>query len=319
MMLLSLDGATALAQGVAKHLAEPLAPVEHRPFEDGEHKWRPLSDPRGRDVFVISALHGDDDNSPQDKLVRLLLMLSTLRDHGAHRVTPVLPYLAYARKDARTQPFDPLATQAVARWMEASGAGQMLVLEAHNPAALANAFRCPLVMLDAWRAFDEAADAMVVNGRPVVVAAPDPGGVKRALRWREHLQDRWKQTVGFAMVDKRRVGSLVTGGQLVAGDVQGAAVLLLDDIVASGGTLAHAADALHHAGAAVVQGFAAHGLFVGDADRVLSASHLAGLVVTDSVPAFRLPPSTAFAPRLKVVTAARLLARAIGELHQMGR
>lgn len=319
MMLLSLDGESALAQAVSQTLGEPLAPMEHRPFEDGEHKWRPLVDPRGRDVFVLSSLHGDDEASPQDKLVRLLLMLATLRDHGAHRVTAVLPYLAYTRKDLRTHPFDPLATQAVARWLEASGAHQVVVLEAHQPSALQNAFRCPLLTLDAWHAFDEPADKVATHGGPVVVAAPDAGGVKRALRWRDHLQARWQQPVGFAMVDKRRIAGLVSGGQLVAGDVQGATVLLLDDIVASGSTLAQAAAALHHAGAAAVQAFAAHGLFVGQADQTLSTSHLSRLVVTDSVPAFRLPPSAAFAPRLQVTSVARLLARAMGELHQMGR
>lgn len=319
MMLLSLDGASALAQGVAERLGEPLAPVEHRPFHDGEHKWRPLEDPRGCDVFVLASLYGDDESSPQDKLVRLLFMLSTLRDHGAHQVTAVLPYLAYARKDARTQPFDPLATQALARWLEASGANQVIVLEAHQPAAVQNAFRCPLLTLDAWHAFDEPTDGVAGNGRPVVVAAPDSGGVKRALRWRDHLQARWQQPVGFAMVDKRRIAGLVTSGQLVAGDVQGATVLLLDDIVASGSTLAHAAATLHHAGAASVQAFAAHGLFVGEADKTLSASHLSRLVVTDSVPAFRLPPSAAFAPRLQVVSAASLIGRAIADLHQLGR
>jgi phosphoribosylpyrophosphate synthetase len=243
MMLLSLYGASALAQGVAERLGEPLAPLEHRPFHDGEHKWRPLEDPRGCDVFVLAALHGDDEYSPQDKLVRLLFMLGTLRDHGAHRVTAVLPYLAYARKDVRTQPFDPLATQALARW---------------------------------------------------------------------------QHPVGFAMVDKRRVGGLVTSNQLVAGDADGATVLLLDDIVASGGTLVHAAAALHHAGAAAVHGFAAHGLFIDDADRVLTASHLARLVVSDSVPAFRMPNSTAFASRLQVTSVASVLARAMAQVHQIG-
>jgi ribose-phosphate pyrophosphokinase len=319
MMLISLDGASALAQGVAQGLGEPLAPVEHRPFHDGEHKWRPLQDPRGCDVFVLAALHGDDDYSPQDKLVRLLFMLGTLRDHGAYRVTAVLPYLAYARKDVRTQPFDPLATQAVARWLEAAGADQVIVLEPHQSAAVQNAFRCRVQTLDAWPTFDGPADALREVGRPVAVAAPDPGGVKRALRWREHLQTRWQQPLGFAMVDKRRVGGLVTSGQLVAGDVSGASVLLLDDLVASGETLAHAAAALHHAGAAIVHGFAAHGLFIDAADRVLTASHLSGLVVSDSVPAFRMPPSCAFAPRLQVVSAAPLLSHAISELHQMGR
>ena len=318
MMLLSLDGASALAQGVAERLGEPLAPVEHRPFHDGEHKWRPLEDPRGCDVFVLAALHGDHEYSPQDKLVRLLFMLDTLRGHGAHRVTAVLPYLAYARKDVRTQPFDPLATQALARWLEAAGADQVIVLEPHQPAAVQNAFRCPVLTLDAWPAFDVPADALMAAGGPLVVAAPDPGGVKRALRWREHLQARWQHPVGFAMVDKRRVGGLVTSNQLVAGDVDGATVLLLDDIVASGGTLVHAAAALHHAGAATVQGFAAHGLFIDDADRALTASHLARLVVSDSVPTFRLPNSAAFASRLEVVSAAPLLGRAIAEVHQLG-
>jgi ribose-phosphate pyrophosphokinase len=101
--------------------------------------------------------------------------------------------------------------------------------------------------------------------------------------------------------------------------VSGASVLLLDDLVASGETLAHAAAALHHAGAATVHGFAAHGLFIDAADRLLTASHLSGLVVSDSVPAFRMPPSCAFAPRLQVVSAAPLLSHAISELHQMGR
>ena len=319
MMLLSLDGPSALAQGVAERLGEPLAPVEHRPFQDGEHKWRPLEDPRGCDVFVLAALHGDDEYSPQDKLVRLLFMLDTLRGHGAHRVTAVLPYLAYARKDVRTQPFDPLATQALARWLEAAGADQVIVLEPHQPAAVQNAFRCPVLTLDAWAAFDEWADAARARHRPVAVASPDPGGVKRALRWREHLRARWEEPVGFAMVDKRRVGGLMTGGHLVAGDVAGTTVLLIDDLVATGATLAQAAQALHHAGAASVHGCAAHGLFVGDADERLAASRLASLVVTDSVPAFRLPASCVFAPRLQVVSAAPLLGRAIALVHQVGR
>lgn len=319
MMLLSLDGASPLAQGVAERLGEPLAPVEHRPFHDGEHKWRPLEDPRGCDVFVMASLYGDDESSPQDKLVRLLFMLSTLRDHGAYRVTAVLPYLAYARKDVRTQPFDPLATQALARWLEASGAQQVIVLEPHQAGALQNALRRPLQALDAWPVFDPVVDGLTDDGRPLVVASPDLGGAKRALRWREALQMRMHRQLGFAMVDKRRSGGLVMNGQWVAGEVSGATVLLLDDMVASGSTLAHACEALHHAGAARVLGFAAHGLFVGDADKVLAASRLERLVVTDSVPAFRMPPSAAFAPRLQVVSAAALIGRAIADLHQVGR
>ena len=319
MMLLSLDGPTPLAQGVAERLGEPLAPVEHRPFHDGEHKWRPLEDPRGCDVFVMTSLHGDDESSPQDKLVRLLFMLGTLRDHGAGRVTAVLPYLAYARKDLRTQPFDPLATQALARWLEASGVQRLIVLEPHQPGALQNALRRPLQVVDAWPAFEAVADDLAAGGQPIVVASPDTGGVKRALRWRDALQARWQRPLGFALVDKRRSGGLVSPGEWVAGDVQGATVFLFDDMVSTGATLAHAAAALHRSGAERIVGFAAHGLFVGDADAVLAGSHLERLVVTDSVPPFRMPPSAAFASRLQVVSASALLGRAVAEVHELGR
>jgi ribose-phosphate pyrophosphokinase len=304
-------------------LEQPLAPLEHRPFDDGEHKWRPMVDPAGADAVVLASLHGDAHLTPQDKLVRLLVVLATLRDHGASRVTALLPYLAYARKDVRTQPFDPLTSRLVAQWLEASGCDRVVALEVHNPAAFENAHRIPTQHVDGWLAFDEAvsagtdpvaASADGATGeadRPLVVASPDPGGVKRAQRWREHLESRLARPVGFAMVDKRRSLGLVSGGRLVAGDVQGARVLLLDDLVATGHTLAAAAAALHHAGAAQVEAFAAHGLFTGDADAVLAASCLRRLVVSDSVPAFRLPPSAAFASRLQVVSAAPWLARAV--------
>lgn len=318
-MLMSLDGETTLAQGVAERLGEPLVPLEHLTFQDGEHKWRPLEDPRGCDVFVLAALHGDEDASPQDKLVRLLFMLDTLRDHGAWRVTAVLPYLAYARSDVRTQPFDPLATHAVARWLEAAGVDQVIVLEPHQLTAVQNAFRCPVMSLQAWPVFEAAVGDLASDSQALAVAAPDHGGVKRALRWRDHLQAQWRRPIGFAMVDKRRSAAGVEGGLGVAGDVQGAHVLLLDDMVASGSTLVQACAALQRAGAATVQAFAAHGLFVGDAPRVLAASPLQDLTVTNSVPAFRLPASAAFRTRLNIVDASPLLSRAIAQVHQVGR
>lgn len=314
MQLYSLDGESTVALALSAAIEQPLASFEERRFDDGERKWRPTGDPRGQHACVLAALHGDDEASPHDKMVRLLSMCATLRAHGAARVTALLPYLAYARKDQRTQPFDPVGPALMARLLEAVGCDEAVVLEAHNPAATENAFRIPLVSVDAAPAFERWASSLAGSDR-LVLASPDPGGVKRVLRWREQLEARWHRPLGFAMVDKRRSLGVLAGGNLVAGDVGGATVLLRDDLVATGHTLAQAAVALKRAGAAAVHACAAHGLFVGDADRVLAASVLDSFAVTDSVPPWRLPPSCAAAQRMTVLPVAAALVPVLRDLR----
>lgn len=315
MLLFSLEPDCRLAAALAVDLDEALARHEDRAFEDGEHKLRPLVDPRGDDVYVIGSLHGGPRDSPHDKLCRMLMFIATLRDHGAARVSAVVPYLAYARKDLRTKPFDPVAQRYLAQLFEAVGTDQLIVLEAHNPAALENAFRCPTVHLDAYPVFDAVVHELAGTQR-LVVASPDPGGVKRALLWREHLSERLARPIGFAMVDKRRSSGLVSSSNLIAGDVDNMTVLLLDDLIATGDTIRRAAEALRHAGASEVVAFAAHGLFIDPAAQVLAAPAIDRLVVTDSVPPFRLPAAGPVAHKLKVVSAVPLIARAIRESHE---
>lgn len=312
MRLFALDAGAALAAALSARLDEPLAPHELRVFDDGECKLRPLVDPRGDDVYVVAGLHGDASGSPHDKLCRLLMFVSTLRDHGARRVTAVVPYLAYARKDRRTKPFDPLTLRYVAQWFEAAGTDQLIVLEAHNVAALENAFRRPTLHVSAHGLFDPLV-AEWPGRPPFVVASPDPGGVKRAQLWRESLQERLQRPVGFAMIDKRRSAGVVSSDRLVAGDVAGADVLLLDDLIASGETMLSAAVALRQAGAREVSVFAAHGLFIGAAADALADPAIARVVVSDSVPPFRWSAQAPSRAKLQVVSAAPLLARAISE------
>ena len=314
MLLYSLDRDDALAPAIASALGQPLAAHEDRGFEDGEHKLRPLADPAGRDTYVVGPLHGGPRDSPHDRLCRLLFFAGTLRDHGAARVSAVLPYLAYARKDRRTKPLDPLTLRYVAQLFEAVGVAQVIALEAHDLAAFQNAFRCPTVHLQAHEAFDGVVDGIGAQ-TPLAVASPDPGGVKRALLWREALAERLGRDVRFAMVDKRRSAGVLSSGDLVAGEVGGATVLLLDDLIASGQTLRRAARALREAGAQRILAFAAHGLFVGAAAEALADPVIDRVVVTDSVPAFRLAPGSAAAAKVQVVSAAPLFARAIGDAH----
>lgn len=176
MPLYSLDANATFAQALPSYLGVTLAPHENHRFGDGEHK-----------------------------LGQLLMFIATLCEHGATRVTAVLPYLA--------------------QLFEAVGTAQLIVLEAHNVAAFQNAFRCPTMHLEAHHAFERRVMALA-GLETLVVASPDPGGVKRAQLWRESLEKNLLRPVGFAMVDKRRSAGVVSSGSLVTGDVAGLTVLL---------------------------------------------------------------------------------------------
>lgn len=313
MLIFAIDPRDhAFAEALATDLDVSVAAHELRRFEDGECKARPLVDPRGEDVYVVQSLHGGPDESPHDKLLRLLMFVATAREHGARRVTAVVPYLAYARKDRLTKPFDPVGQRYVAQLFESVGTSQVIVLEVHNPAAFQNAFRIPTMHLEARHALAVSAEALL-TGDNFVVASPDPGGTKRSQLWREELEARTHRPVGFAMIDKRRSADVVSSTERVSGDVEGADVLLFDDIIATGGTLARAARALRHAGARRVVACAAHGLFVGAAGIALASGDIDDVLVTDSVPTFRL--SEQERQRIRVVSCAPLFAQAIRDSH----
>lgn len=314
----------ALGSAVANGLGLTLSPCEDRRFEDGEHKWRPLCDSAGSDAYLLASLYGDVQASPQDRLLRLLMAVATLRDHGAARVTALVPYLAYARKDQQTQPFDPVSLRYVAQLFEAMGTQQIMVLEAHNPAALQNAFRIPTRHLTGHAVLTPAVARLVGEEAPAV-ASPDPGGARRARLWQESLAQSLQRPagglqrpVGFALVDKRRSAGVQRATASVAGDVRGMTVLLLDDLIASGQTLQRAARALRGAGARRVIACATHGLFVGDAAQALMDDSIERILVTDSVPTDRLAPDAPLRAKLQVLSAAPLFTAAVQASHRAG-
>jgi ribose-phosphate pyrophosphokinase len=311
LVLFALEAARPLGEAVARALEVPLGAHEERLFEDGEHKLRPLEPVRDREVYVIQSLCGDARASVNDRLVRLLHFLACLKDHGAARVTAVLPYLAYARKDRRTQPHDPVTLRYTAQLFEASGVDRLLALEVHNPAAFDNAFRVPAVHLEAGELF---ALALVPRLRetPVAVVSPDVGGVKRAERFQHALEAALGQKTAFAFLEKARGGGELRLGRLV-GEVAGATVVLYDDLISTGRTLVHAARACLAAGARAVYAAAAHGVFAPTAGEVLAAPELAHLYVSDSVgdPASRLAGVAVARAKLSVLPCAPLLAAAI--------
>ena len=141
-VLFALGASARFGAQVAQGLGLELAAHEEREFEDGEHKARTLVPVAGRAAYVIHALHGDAAHSANDKLCRMLFFIASLRDAGAASVTAVAPYLAYARKDRRTKPFDPVITRYVAALFQSAGASAMMTIDVHNRAAYENAFTC---------------------------------------------------------------------------------------------------------------------------------------------------------------------------------
>jgi ribose-phosphate pyrophosphokinase len=315
MKLFALDASRPFGEGIAAALEVPLARHEERGFEDGEHKARPLEVVRGEDVYVVQSLHGDPAQSANDKLCRLLFFIGCLRDCAAARVTAVIPYLAYARKDRRTKPRDPITTRYLAQLFEAVGTEAVVTLDVHNVAAFENAYRCRTVPLDSRRLFAPRLKELV-RGEPVVVVSPDPGGVKRAQLFRESFERMLGRPVGAAFLDKRRSGGIVSGDLLV-GDVGGAVAIVVDDLISTGGTMRRAAEACLAQGAARVVAVAAHGLFTGEAARTIAAPALARVLVSDTVPPFRLPPSL-LEERVEVISAVPLFAEAVRRLHGGG-
>lgn len=312
--LFALNATGAFGEHVAEALGTRLDPHEERDFEDGEHKARPLVSVRGQDVYVLQSLHGGPEESANDKLCRLLFFVATLREHGAARITALVPYLAYARKDRQTKARDPVTSKYMALLFESVDLDRIVTLEVHNVAAFQNAFRIEALHLDTRSLF--AAHARDTLGQAqLVVASPDPGGVKRAQLFREALEKHLGRNIGSAYLEKRRSAGVVSGTQL-AGEVDGATVLILDDLISTGGTMLRAAETCLERGAASVVAYAAHGLFVGDASAAMQSPSLSQVVVTDTVPPFRL--DAAARERVEVLSAAPLFAKAISKLHDDG-
>jgi ribose-phosphate pyrophosphokinase len=312
MRLFALDASANLGRALSQALNQPLARHEERSFEDGEHKARPLDSVEGADVYVIQGLHGGPIESANDKLCRLLFFVGALKDAGAARVTAVIPYLCYARKDRRTKPSDPVTTRYIGMLFDALRVDAVVTLDVHNPAAFENAFRCRTVTLTAAPLFVEY--LRKCGAGPLSIISPDPGGVKRAELLREALEARLGRPVGKAFVDKHRSGGVVTG-ELLTGEVEGSTAVIVDDLISTGGTLVRAARAAKKAGAVRTIALATHGLFMPGAAEALADPAIDRLVVTDAVTPFRLFEGPA-RRKLDILLSGPLLAEAVCRLHQ---
>lgn len=314
MRVFALSGTQILGEHIAREMSAGLDPIEERDFPGGEHKSRPLVSVRGEDVYVIESLNATARMSPAERLVRLLFFLATCRENGALRITAIVPYLAFMRKEVQTKPRDPVTSKYLAALFEAVKPDMVVTIEAHNKAAFQNAFRCPTLHLDMYRQFALKLDDLTQSAN-LVFLSPDSGGAKRVELLRQAYATERHTTPRLALMEKHRSDDLVTG-DLFAGDVEGADVVIFDDIISTGGTMLRAAEAASSRGARQVIAMAVHGLLSAGSSGLLTAPSVNRVVLSDTTAPF--PLDTSSDKTLETISCAPLLAETIKRLHGGG-
>ncbi len=289
-----------LAEAIAKHLGKTLGDAPITRFPDGELFIKINEDVRGQDIFVIQpTCHPHNDN-----LMELLLFIDAAHRASAERITAVIPYYGYARQDRKDEGRVPISAKLVANMLEAAGADRVLTVHLHAY-QIQGFFDIPVDHLLPEPVFTEYYQGLHLPDLTVV--SPDVGNVKTARVYAERLGG------GLAIVDKERLsGSDVRTGALI-GTVDGRNVLMIDDMITSGGTITKAAKLLKEHGARDIYVAATHPVFCGDAVERLRASPIKTITVTDTIP---LAPEVARLGIIRQLSLADLLGEAIDRIHQ---
>ncbi|MET0850827.1 MAG: ribose-phosphate diphosphokinase [Candidatus Rokuibacteriota bacterium] len=287
----------ALAQEICKCLGIPLGAITTTRFTNENLKVKIEENVREHDVFVVQTA------APplSEHIVELLILIDALTHASARRVTAVLPYFPYARSDKKDEPRISITARLMADLLAAAGADRVLTLDLHSP-QIQGFFSMPADQLTAVPVL--CARLREGGVGDVVVVAADVGEAKDAGRFAK-LLDR-----PIAVIDKRRSGDDERAQAVaVIGDVAGKRCLLVDDEIATGGTLFSATDFLLARGARSVSAAVVHPVLSGRAFERLAASRMERLLVTNSI------PLAASSPRIEVLSVAPLLAEAIARIH----
>ena len=304
-LLFSGNSNRELAQEIATRMDSQLGKALVDKFKNEECRIEIKENVRGAEVFVLQSLcrsipHNENEiaNTVNDSLVEVLLMIDALRRASAYRITAVIPYYGYAKQDKKTKGREPISAKLVANMIAAAGARRVVTLDLHA-AQIQGFFDLPVDNLEAAPTLWGYLKQQGLDGRNVVVVSPDAGGVPRA----EKIAKKLGSTL--AIVFKRRPEPDVSEVTEVVGDVRGKVAVVVDDMISTGGTLAKAAEGLIQRGATQVYCCASHGIFAGDAIKVLNDSPIERVVVTNTIPHEDLPA------KFKVLSVAQIFADAI--------
>lgn len=268
-------------------------------FSEGEIRVHIKENIRGKDLFIVQPTCAPVN----DNLMEILILIDAARRASAERITVVLPYYGYARQDRKDQPRVPITAKLVANIIVAAGANRVLTMDLHAN-QVQGFFDIPVDHLYAINVLSEYFKEKQIQD--LVVVSPDVGGIKMARAYAKRLG------APLAIVDKRRASPEKTEVMHILGDVKDKNVVMVDDIIATAGSLVEAAGALKSFGAKGIYAAASHGVLSGPArERIANCKELLEVVITNSIPLSRPEDS----PKIKQLSVAPLLAEAIARTH----
>ncbi len=284
-----------LAEKVARAYGERLSPVNYKQFSDGELSPHIGESVRGHDVFIIQSTF-----PPADNFFELLLMIDAAKRASAENVNVIIPYFGYARQDRKDKPRVAIAAKLIANVLSAAGADRIMTCDLHAD-QIQGFFDIPLDHLDGEYFFVPYLKSLNLSN--IMFASPDVGGIKRARSFAKFFDAE------LAVCDKYRKEANKIESMRLIGEVAGKDVVLVDDLVDTGGTLCKAAALLKDNGAKTVRAVCTHPVLSGNAYENIQNSILEELVVTDTIP---LKQNMS---KIKVLTVSELFAKAIRKIH----
>ncbi|MEY3052524.1 MAG: hypothetical protein RLY31_2309 [Bacteroidota bacterium] len=287
-----------LAEKIADYYGQPLGALDVNRFSDGEMQPVINESVRGAFVFFVQSTF-----APAENLMELLLMIDAAKRASAGYITAVIPYFGYARQDRKDKPRVPISAKLIAELLQAAGADRVMTMDFHAD-QIQGFFDVPVDHLKSQAIYMPYLQETNLDN--VIFASPDVGGVKRARTYAKYFGK------SLVICDKYRKKANEIEDMTVIGDVNGADVIMVDDLVDTAGTLCRAADILIKEGAKSVRAICTHPVLSGKAFENIEKSALQELIVCDTIPI----PDNQRCKKIKVLSTARLFAKAIRNTHE---
>lgn len=292
----------ALAKEIAAILRVELGKITIGPFPNSETRVQIEESIRGTDIYVVQPT----SEPANENLMELLITIDAMKRASARQITAIIPYFGYARQDHKTTGREPISAKLVANLLTTAGASRVIAIDLHVP-QIQGFFDIPMDHLTALTTLAE-----YFRGKDIdngVIVAPDVGRAKLAEKYAKILR------LPLAIMHKRRNGADGQDVEFVelVGDVKGKTPIVIDDEIATGGSIYQQAQALAEAGAEPAYVSIAHAVLVGPALKRLSHPSIREVVTTDTIP---IPTKKQLGGKIKVLSIAPLLAEAILRVHQ---